>query len=116
MAVNLKEMSGAQKDQLACTLAALLLHDNGSDVNTDSLNRVLKAAKVDVASYWPMLFAKALEGKNVGDFLTVSGGGSGPATGAAGAGAAEEEAKKEEEEEEEVEEEEVDFDMGDLFG
>ena len=106
------EMSSSQRDQLACTLSALLLHDNGSDVNSENLTRVLKAANIDVASYWPMLFAKALEGKNVADYLVVSGGSGGAATG--GEEAKVEEA--EEEEEEEVEEEEMDFDMGGLFG
>ena len=108
------EMSATQRDQLACTLSALILHDNGSDVNSENLNRVLKAAGMDVAAYWPMLFAKALDGKNVSDYLVVSGGGGG-----GGAGPAEEEKKEEEEEEEEeeeVEEEEMDFDMGGLFG
>ena len=107
------EMSTSQRDQLACTLSALILHDNGSDVNSENLSRVLKAAKMDVASYWPMLFAKALDGKNVSDYLVVSGGGGG---GAATGGAEEKAEEVEEEEEEEVEEEEMDFDMGDLFG
>ena len=111
-AVPFNEMSPSQRDQLACTLSALILHDNGSDVNSENLSRVLKAAGMDVAAYWPVLFAKALEGKNVGDYLVVSGG-------SGGSGNAQAEEKKEEveeEEEEEVEEEEMDFDMGDLFG
>ncbi|MEL6702627.1 MAG: 60S acidic ribosomal protein P1 [Pseudomonadota bacterium] len=109
---SFSEMSDSQKDQLACTLSALILHDNGSDVNAGNLQRVLDAAGMKVASYWPMLFAKALDGKNVADYLVVSGG-------SGGAGGATEEKKEEEveeEEEEEVEEEEMDFDMGDLFG
>ena len=111
-AVPFNEMSASQRDQLACTLSALILHDNGSEVTSENLERVLKAAGMDVAAYWPSLFAKALDGKNVSDYLVVSGGGS-------GAGPAQAEEKKEEEEEEEeeeVEEEEMDFDMGDLFG
>ena len=111
--ISFSEMPQNQKDQLACTLAALMLHDNGSDVNVESLNRVLKAAEYNVADYWPMLFSRALEGKNVGDFLVSSGG-------AGGAGGEVEETKaaveEEEESEEEVEEEEMDFDMGGLFG
>ena len=108
------EMPTMQKDQLACTLSALILHDNGSDVNAENLSRVLEAAGVKVASYWPSLFSKALDGKNVGDYLVVSGGGGG--AGGAPADAPKEEEESEEEEEEEVEEEEMDFDMGDLFG
>ena len=111
---QISEMSSGQKDQLACTMAALLLHDNGSDVDADSLKRVLSAAGVDVASYWPTLFARALQGKDIADFLVVSGGGGGAGP-AAGAEAKEEEQEEEEEEEEEVEEESVDMDMGGLF-
>ena len=110
-AVPFNEMSTSQRDQLACTLSALILHDNGSDVNSDNLSRVLKAAGMEVAAYWPALFAKALDGKNVSDFLVVSGG-----SGGAPAEAEEKKEEEEEEEEEEVEEEEMDFDMGDLFG
>ncbi len=103
------------KDQLAVTLASLILHDDKSDVTADAINRVLKAANVTVAAYWPMLFAKALEGKNVGDFLTVSSGNAGPAQG--NAPVAESKAPvKEAKKEEVVEEADVDMDMGDLFG
>jgi large subunit ribosomal protein LP1 len=103
------------KDQLAVSLAALILHDDKSDVTTDSLNRILKAANVNVAPYWPMLFAKAAEGKNIGDFLSVSSGSSGPApTQAAPAKAAEVKQESKPAPKEEVEE--VDMDMGDLFG
>ena len=110
---SFSEMPTAQKDQLACTLAALILNDNGSDVNAESLTRVLKAAKVEVPSYWPMLFSRALEGKNVADYLVVSGGsGSGAPT---GDNAAVAEVEKEETEEE-VEEEEESYSMGGLFG
>ena len=111
---SFSEMSPAQKDQLACTLSALILNDNGSDVNAESLTRVLKAAKVEVPSYWPMLFSRALEGKNIADYLVVSGGsGSSAPTGGDKAAAAEVE---KEETEEEVEEEEESYSMGGLFG
>ena len=107
--------SQQSKDQLAVTLAALILHDDKSDVTADAINRILKTANVNVAAYWPMLFAKALEGKNVGDFLTVSNGGSAQAP----APTSTEQAKapaKEQKKEEVVEEVELDMDMGDLFG
>ena len=100
-----------ERDQLACTLASLLLHDEGRDTTADELNLVLKAANVTVAPYWTMLLGKALDGKNVGDYLAVSGGGAGPV------GQAQEEKKEEQaEEEEEEEDSDVDMDMGDLFG
>ena len=108
--------SQQSKDQLAVTLAALILHDDKSDVTTDAINRVLKSANVTVAAYWPMLFAKALEGKNVGDFLTVSTGGSGSGPAPVATAQAKGPAKEEKKVEEVVEEPEVDMDMGDLFG
>ena len=103
------------KDQLAVTLAALILHDDKADVTADALSRVLKAANITVAPYWPMLFAKALEGKNVGDYLTVSTGASAQVAGPVATGDAKGPAK-EEKKPEPVEEPEVDMDMGDLFG
>ena len=112
---DLTKLENNQRDQLACSLAALLLHDEGSDVTADSLKKVLKAANITVAAYWPTLLGKSLEGKNVGDYLKVSGGGAAPTQGAAPAqGNAP--AKKEEAPAPVEEEEDVDMDMGDLFG
>merc|ERR1712138_135678 len=103
---------------MACTFAALMLHDDRSEGNAQSLNKVIDAAGVKVAPYWPMLFANALAGKDIGSMLSVSSG-SGPVqatgvanTGGDAAGAPKQEVKKEEEPEEEDE----DMDLGDLFG
>ena len=112
--VDVKTLSKQEHDELCCTYAALLLHDENLEISADKLNQVIKASGNAVESYWPGLFAKALAGQDVAKLLTqVSAG---PAGGAASAGAAaggaapaEAEAKKEEEPEEEV-------DMGGLFG
>merc|ERR1712226_869356 len=64
----------ATKDQMVCTFAALLLHDEGTELNAANLNKVAKATGNNVAPYWPMLFCNALAGRSVGDFLAVSGG------------------------------------------
>ena len=76
------------------------------------MTAVIKASGNDVEPYWPMLFAKALKGADVGELLSNIGTAA-PAGGAAAAGpaAAVEETKKEEKKEE-VE----DVDMGGLFG
>lgn len=76
------------------------------------MNAVIKASGNEVEPYWPMLFAKALKGADVGELLSNIGSAAPAAAGpaaAAGEAAAEE---KKEEKKEEVE----DVDMGGLFG
>merc|ERR1711976_331449 len=117
MAQAFNTLDDTTRSQMACTFAALLLHDDRSEVNAGNIQKVCDAAGVKVAAYWPMLFANALQGQDIGSFLNVSGGSApapvsgGGATGGDG-GAKKEEAKKEEE----PEEEEEDMDIGDLFG
>ncbi|KAL8538230.1 hypothetical protein ACS0TY_000268 [Phlomoides rotata] len=97
--------------ELACTYAALALHDDGIAVTAEKIATLLKAANLSVESYWPSLFAKLCEKRNVEDLLTNVGSGGGgavavsaPAGGASGGAAAAAapvaEAKKEEEKEE----------------
>eukprot|EP00088_Acartia_fossae_P001060 TRINITY_DN103_c1_g1_i2.p2 TRINITY_DN103_c1_g1~~TRINITY_DN103_c1_g1_i2.p2 ORF type:complete len:111 (-),score=64.03 TRINITY_DN103_c1_g1_i2:160-492(-) len=101
--------------ELACSYAALILADDDIAVTAEKITTILKAAGVDFESYWPGLFAKALEAADLKALITNVGsgvgaapaaGGAAPAAGGADAGEAKEEAKKEEEEEEE------DDDMG----
>merc|ERR1712028_81800 len=85
--------------QLACTYAALILHDDEMAITAENIKTLVNAANVEVETYWPGLFAKALDGKDINDLLTTvsSGGGGGAAAdgGAeAGAAAAVEEKKK----------------------
>merc|ERR1711971_217032 len=93
--------------ELACVYAALILQDDGLEISADNLNTLIKAADVDVDSYWPGLFAKALDGIDIKTLVSNVGSGAG----AAAADAPAEEAK-EEEKKEESEEEESDDDMG----
>merc|ERR1739845_168147 len=116
MALPFNSLDDTARSQMACTFAALMLHDEGIELNNANLKKVIDSAGVTVAPYWPMLFAQALQGKDLGSFLNVSGGSapvqqsSGGSGGQAQAEAPKEEAKPEEEEEEE------DMDLGDLFG
>ena len=75
------------------------------------MNAVIKASGNEVEPYWPMLFAKALKGANVGELLSNIGSAAPAAGPAAAAGEAVVE-EKVEEKKEEVE----DVDMGGLFG
>ncbi|KAL7003778.1 hypothetical protein U1Q18_004923 [Sarracenia purpurea var. burkii] len=96
--------------ELACSYAAMILHDDGIAITADKIAALVKAAGVDVESYWPSLFAKLLEKRSVEDLITNVGAGGGgaaavvsaPAGGAAAAApaAAAVEEKKEEPKEE----------------
>merc|ERR1711977_11611 len=92
------QLSQAEHDELCCSYAALMLHDDGVEITAEKLAKVIKASGNEVEAYWPMLFAKALKDANIGDLLTNignAGGGGGAAAGPAAA--ATEEAPKEEE-------------------
>ncbi|KAK7317083.1 hypothetical protein RJT34_01013 [Clitoria ternatea] len=96
--------------ELGCIYASIILHDDGIAVTAEKINTVLKAANVSVESYWPGLFAKLAQSKNMDDLVLNAGAaggavvaGSAPAAAAGGAPAAEApaaESKKEEAKEE----------------
>merc|ERR1711898_72073 len=111
--VEASKLPKADKDELCCSYAALMLHDDGLEITAEKLNKVIKASGNTVEPYWPMLFAKSLKSANIGDLLTnvATAAPSGGAAGPAGSGAVEEAPK--EEKKEEVEEA---VDMGGLFG
>ena len=62
--------------ELACTYAALILNDDGVEITSDKINKLLAASDNKVEGYWPGLFAKALQGRNIRDLLAGSGGAS----------------------------------------
>ncbi|KAH9624876.1 hypothetical protein KSS87_020276 [Heliosperma pusillum] len=101
--------------ELACTYAALALYDDDIAITADKITDLVKAANITIESYWPSLFAKLLEKKNVEDLiLNVGAGGGGAAVAAVGGGggaAAPAAEEKKEEKKEEVQEE-SDDDMG----
>lgn len=113
-AIATAEIPQAQREELMCTYAALILHDEKMDVTADNIAKLVKAAGGAVEPFMPVLFARALSGVNVADLLSFAGTvgaavAAAPAGAVAGAGGAAAEAPKEEEKEEEPEEEE---DMG----
>ncbi|CAL9147433.1 large ribosomal subunit protein P1 [Musa acuminata AAA Group] len=104
--------------ELACTYAALILHDDGIPITSEKILTVVKAANLTIDSYWAPLFAKLLEKRSVDDLiLSVGSGGGGasvavsaaPAAGAGGGAAAAAPAAEEKKEEPK---EESDDDMG----
>jgi len=100
---------------LACTYAALILHDDGQDVTADKISAVVSASGLELEPYWSGLFAKFLEQKSVGDLISNvgAGGGGGGGGGAAAGGDAGGDAAAAAPEEEEEEEAEMDFDLFD---
>jgi len=110
----------ASNDELACIYAALILHDDGISITADKISTILKAAGVSVEPYWPTLFAKALDGVDIGSLLgslgsaasAVSAGPVGGGGAAAAAAPAAEEKEEVKEEKKEESEEESDEDMG----
>ena len=100
---------------LACTYAALILHDDGQEVTADKISAVVSASGLKLEPYWAGLFAKFLEQKSVGDLISNvgAGGGGGGGGGAAAGGDAGGDAAAAAPEEEEEEEAEMDFDLFD---
>merc|ERR1712107_120861 len=88
-----------QKDELCVSYAALMLHDDGLEINAEKLTKIIKASGNEVEPYWPMLFAKALKGQDVGALLSNIGSAGGAAAGPAAAGAADAGAAEPEKEE-----------------
>eukprot|EP00933_Yihiella_yeosuensis_P019095 TRINITY_DN154_c0_g4_i1.p2 TRINITY_DN154_c0_g4~~TRINITY_DN154_c0_g4_i1.p2 ORF type:complete len:117 (-),score=59.88 TRINITY_DN154_c0_g4_i1:50-400(-) len=109
------EVPQAEKDELFCAYAAMILKDSELEITEDNLNTLIKSAGGSIDSFFPALFAKMCQGKDLGDFLKFGGGGGGPAAagGAAGGGGAAPAAEEKKAVVEEEEEEEMDFD---LFG
>lgn len=74
--------------ELACTYAALILHDEGIAVTAEKIATVVKAANVPVESYWPGLFAKLCEKKDIDDIIINVGSAGGASVVAVAAPAA----------------------------
>merc|ERR1712203_713743 len=87
----LDQLDQGTKDQMAVVFSILLLHDNGQEVTEDSIVDILAKAGLKVEPYWAGLFLGAIGGKDISEFLTVSGGGCGGGQTSGDAGAQEEE-------------------------
>ncbi|KAJ6844826.1 uncharacterized protein M6B38_294080 [Iris pallida] len=101
--------------EVACSYAALILFDDGIPITAEKISTLVKAANVKIDSYWPGLFAKLFEKKNIDDLIFNVGSGGGasvaaaaPVSGAAAPAAATPAAEEKKEEPKE----ESDDDMG----
>ncbi|CAG7881830.1 hypothetical protein BRARA_C02860 [Brassica rapa] len=100
--------------ELACSYAVMILEDEGISITSDKIATLVKAAGVEIESYWPMLFAKMAEKRNVTDLImnVGAGGGGGGAPVAAAGGAAAAAPAKEEKKDEPAEESDGDLGFG----
>mmetsp|Transcript_62136 Transcript_62136/g.134921 ORF Transcript_62136/g.134921 Transcript_62136/m.134921 type:complete len:126 (-) Transcript_62136:81-458(-) len=117
-------LSKEQQDELLCTYAALILHDDGAEINTQTMSDLIKASGCTVEAYWPMLMCKMISNVGMDELLKMGGGGGGggggeaaaaPAAAADAGGDAGGKGGKKAAKKEEVEEEEEAMDF-DLFG
>eukprot|EP00825_Cyclidium_porcatum_P022624 TRINITY_DN2489_c0_g1_i1.p2 TRINITY_DN2489_c0_g1~~TRINITY_DN2489_c0_g1_i1.p2 ORF type:complete len:146 (-),score=46.98 TRINITY_DN2489_c0_g1_i1:100-537(-) len=75
-AVQADKMNPQELALLACSYAALILHDEEVDITPEKINQLLKAAGLKIESYWAQLLANVLKQKNIGSLLNASGSGS----------------------------------------
>mmetsp|Transcript_2693 Transcript_2693/g.5465 ORF Transcript_2693/g.5465 Transcript_2693/m.5465 type:complete len:117 (-) Transcript_2693:52-402(-) len=74
---------------LACTYAALILHDENLEIETSKINAIIKEAGVEVEGFWPGLFCSTLKKQDINKLLTtISSGGGGGGGGGGGDAAA----------------------------
>ncbi|KAH0790446.1 60S acidic ribosomal protein P1 [Histomonas meleagridis] len=88
--------------ELAVVYAALILNDDGIEITSDKLNKLIQAAGVKLESYWVDLFAEYFKTHDVTELVKGTALGGAAPSGGAATGAAEEtkeEEKKKEEEE-----------------
>ncbi|KAJ0095004.1 hypothetical protein Patl1_15324 [Pistacia atlantica] len=75
--------------ELGCSYACMILIDDGIPITVEKIVQLVKAANVEVESYWPPLFASLAGKQNLNEIIlnVVSAGGGGAAVSALTAGA-----------------------------
>merc|ERR1719432_732394 len=86
--VPVAEVPQNEKDELFCAYAGMILTDSSLDITEENINTLIKAAGGSIDSFYPRLFAKICQGKEISDMLKFGGGGGGPAVGGGGGGGA----------------------------
>lgn len=60
------DMPKSQREELLCTYAALILHDEKMQISAENIVKLIKAAGTSVEPFLPVLFARALGDANIG--------------------------------------------------
>lgn len=105
--MSINTLSASEKEDLVVSLATLVLADGQKDVTAENLESIVKKSNNKASAFFFTVFEKALNGKNVNDFLagpSAGGGGGGGASSSPAKGGAASAAKVEEKEEEKEEE------------
>ena len=64
-----KQMTSDEYNENVCSLAAMMLHDDGLEVTASKMAQVIKKSGNVTEPYWPVLFANALKEADVGSLL-----------------------------------------------
>jgi large subunit ribosomal protein LP1 len=64
-------------EELACTYAALLLHDGGVAVTADLITKIATSANVKVSSFWPSFYEQVLKTNSLDAIIANVGTGGG---------------------------------------
>lgn len=114
--IPIAELPECEKQELLCTYASLILFDEKLNITSENITKLIENSNNTVLPYLPMLFERALKGKDIESLLSNLSAASSAAVVTGGAVSAQEE-KKEEKKEEKVEEEEEEEDLClSLFG
>ena len=66
---EVSKISKAEHDELCCSYAAMILHDDGLEITGEKLSYIIKASNNEVEPHFPTLFAKALKTSDVGKMI-----------------------------------------------
>ena len=59
------EMTQLERDELCCTYAALILHDDGLEITSEKISKLIKDSGNTVEPATPILFAKSVKSLNI---------------------------------------------------
>lgn len=81
-------LSDAERSELACVYAGLMLFDDGVQIDAGKIQKILTASGNNVESFYPEFFAKYMASADLKGFMNNIGGGAAAAPAQAPAAAA----------------------------